>query len=245
MPYYGYYGMGMDPTYVLVLIGVILCFVAQFKVTSTFNKYSKVLSQSGYTGRMMAQKILNDNRISGIEVCQVRGNLSDHFDPRNFTVNLSESVYNSRSIAAIAVASHECGHVLQHKNNYFPYNLRHLLVPIANLGSSLSWFLIIAGVMLGYTASYNGGGMGQALINAGILMFSMAVLFQVVTLPVEFNASKRALRILSNSNAFSDDELYAARKVLSAAALTYVAGAAASLLQLLRIILIFGGRRRD
>lgn len=245
MPYYGYYGIGMDPTYVLVLIGVVICLLAQFKVKTTFNKYSRVLSQTGFTGRMIAQKILNDNRVSGIEICQVRGSLSDHFNPRNFTVNLSETVYNSRSIAAIAVASHECGHVLQHKNNYFPYNLRHLLVPVANIGSSLSWFLIIAGVMLGYTSSYNGGGMGQALINAGILMFSMAVLFQVVTLPVEFNASRRALNILRNSNAFSNEELYAAKKVLSAAALTYVAGAAASLLQLLRIILIFGGRRRD
>ena len=243
MPYYGY-GMFYDPTYILVFIGVILCMGASAKVNSTFNKYSKYASQSGYTGSTIARKILNDNELHQISIQHVRGSLSDHFDPRNFTVNLSDTVYDSGSIAAIAVAAHECGHVLQHKNNYFPYNLRHLLVPIANIGSNISWFLIIIGLFLGYSANASYPGVGGTLVEIGVLCFSMAVLFQIVTLPVEFNASKRALRILTASNRFSADELYAARKVLSAAALTYVAGAASSILQLIRILLIVN-RRRD
>lgn len=252
MPYYGYgygfpgYGMYLDPTYFLVLIGVVLCLLAQWKVQSTYNKYSRVISKSGFSGRMIAQKILNDNMLGGVDVRMVRGNLTDHFDPRNFTVNLSESVYDSRSIAAIAVASHECGHVLQHKNNYLPYNFRHTLVPVANFGSGVSWILILLGIFMGYTrAGYGTTNIGTLLINLGIICFSLAVLFQIVTLPVEFNASRRALRILTASNNFSDDELRAAREVLNAAALTYVAGAASAILQLLRILLLFGGRRRD
>lgn len=248
MPPYGY-GYYMDPYYGLVLIGLVICLLAQLKVKMTFSKYSRVRSNSGFTGSAIAGEILKDNDLSQVMVTHVGGSLTDHFDPRNMTVNLSQDVYDSNSIAAIAVASHECGHVLQHKNNYFPYSLRHLLVPAVNFGSSISWILIFFGIMLGYSSNnaYFGSGIinvGGIMLNAGILCFSLAVLFQVVTLPVEFNASRRAIRILKASNRFSHDELRAAKKVLSAAALTYVAGTAASLLQLLRLILLFG-RRRD
>lgn len=241
---YGMYGYGMDPTYILVLIGVVLSMAASYKVKSTFNRYSNMLSRTGFTGADIAHKILMANGLQSVEVRPVQGSLTDHFDPRRLTVNLSQTVYGNRSIAAIAVASHECGHVLQHKNNYLPYNIRHALVPIVNIGSSISWFLILGGIILGGYSSVQGG-VGGNLIYLGILCFSTAVLFQLVTLPVEFNASNRALKILRASNNFTEEELRAAKEVLGAAALTYVAGAASSLLQLLRIILLFGGRRRD
>lgn len=246
MPYMGYGMYGFyDWTYILVFIGVGLSLLASAKVKGTFNRYANVMSSTGYTGADIANRILAANDMRSVEVNRIAGSLTDHFDPRRMTVSLSETVYGSRSIAAIAVASHECGHVLQHKNNYFPYNIRHALVPVVNFGSSISWFLILAGIFLGGYATGAGYGLGGNLISLGIFCFSLAVIFQLVTLPVEFNASRRALNILRSSNQFSHDELAAAKKVLSAAALTYVAGATASILQLLRLILIFGGRRRD
>lgn len=241
MPYYGY-GMFYDPTYMLVIIGAVICLIASARVRTTYAKYSRYPSVSGYTGDMIASEILRSNEMFGVEVRHVSGNLTDHFDPRNMTVNLSNSVYGNRSIAAIAVAAHECGHVLQHRDGYFPYKVRHALVPVANFGSSFAWILIIAGIFLG---GYAANGSSYMLIQAGIYCFGAAVLFQIVTLPVEFNASRRALRILSSSGKFTEEELKHSRKVLSAAALTYVAGAAAAILQLLRLVLIFGGRSRD
>ena len=222
MPYYYY---GFDPTYVLVLIGAVICLIASARVKSTFNKYSQYRSMSGMTGAQAAERILNSAGIYDVTVCHISGSLTDHYNPSKKTLNLSDSVYGSNSVAAIGVAAHECGHAIQHQKNYVPLTLRTAIVPVANIGSTLAWPLI--------------------LINLGILCFSFAVLFQLVTLPVEFNASRRALHILGEQGILSDSELPYTRKVLKAAALTYVASAAAAILQLLRLVLLFGGRNRD
>lgn len=235
---YGYgYGYGLDPTMILVLIGVILSLWAQSRVTSTFNKYSKVRSRTGMTGAEAAKRLLNAQGIYDVMVRPVSGSLTDHYDPRTRTVNLSESVYHATSVAAIGVAAHECGHAMQHNEGYAPLRFRSALVPVANFGSRISWPLILIGVIV--------GGLGSPLVQVGILMFTLAVLFQLVTLPVEFNASSRAVRLLDSQGILSGDEVSGTRKVLSAAALTYVAAAASSILQLLRLIILYGGRRRD
>lgn len=240
---YGY-GMGyrlgyyLDPTMILVLIGVMLSLWAQGRVNSAFNRYSKVRSRTGMTGAEAAMRLLNSQGIYDVAVRPVSGNLTDHFDPRTKTVNLSESVYHATSVAAIGVAAHECGHAMQHNEGYAPLRFRSALVPVANFGSQLSWPLILIGVIF--------GGLGSPLVQIGIFMFTLAVLFQLVTLPVEFNASSRAIRLLDSQGILSGDEVDGTRKVLSAAALTYVAAAAGSILQLLRLIILFGGRdRRD
>ncbi|MDO4330009.1 MAG: zinc metallopeptidase [Lachnospiraceae bacterium] len=236
--YYGGYGYyGFDWTYLLVLIGVVITMAASAKVNGTFNKYSGTWSRSGMTGAEAARRILQAQGIYDVTVREVPGNLTDHYDPRSKTVNLSASVYGSTSISAIGVAAHECGHVIQDATNYVPLRLRAALVPVANFGSRLAWPLIIIGVIV--------GGLGSPIVEIGILMFSLAVLFQLVTLPVEFNASSRALRILGDSRMLAQDEVGKARQVLGAAALTYVAAAASSILQLLRLVILFGGRRRD
>lgn len=233
---YGYRGFYFDRTYYLVLIGVIVSLIASAKVKSTYEKYSRVHSLSGMTGAEAAERILRNAGIYDVRIQRVSGHLTDHYDPRNKTLNLSDSVYGSTSVAAIGVASHEAGHAIQHATNYIPLKFRNSFVPVANFGSSLSWPLILLGLLLG-SAHY--------LVTIGIILFSFAVIFQLVTLPVEFNASNRAIRILDNSGILRGDEVRHARKVLSAAALTYVAAAATSVLQLLRLILLFGGRRRD
>lgn len=236
--YYGGYGYyGFDWTYLLVLIGVVITMAASAKVNGTFNKYSGTWSRSGMTGAEAARRILQAQGIYDVTVREVPGNLTDHYDPRSKTVNLSASVYGSTSISAIGVAAHECGHVIQDATNYVPLRLRAALVPAANFGSRLAWPLIIIGVIV--------GGLGSPIVEIGILLFSLAVLFQLVTLPVEFNASSRALRILGDSRMLAQDEVGKARQVLGAAALTYVAAAASSILQLLRLVILFGGRRRD
>ena len=232
---FGYYYF--DWTYILVLIGVVISMAASAKVNGTFNKYSRTWSRSGMTGAEAARRILNANGIYDVTVRQVPGNLTDHFDPRSRTVNLSASVYGSTSISAIGVAAHECGHVIQDAREYVPLKIRAALVPVANIGSNLAIPLIILGVII--------GGVGSPLAEIGILMFSLAVLFQLVTVPVEFNASSRALRILGDSRILGEDEVRQAREVLGAAALTYVAAAASSILQLLRLVILFGGRRND
>lgn len=236
MPYYGY---GFDPTYFLVLIGALISMLASAKVNSTFRKYSATRSTSGMTGAEAARRLLENQNIYDVTIERVAGNLTDHYDPRTKTLRLSESVYGSTSIAAIGVAAHECGHAMQHDEGYVPLQIRGALVPVVNIGSTLSWPLIIIGLILGGSGS-------NTLIQIGIMMFSLVVLFQLVTLPVEFNASGRALRLLGNTGILYDEEVSKTRKVLSAAALTYVASAAASILQLLRLVLLFGGRdRRD
>lgn len=236
MPY-GYYGYYFDPTYILIIIAAIISLIAQWRVNSAFSKYSRVASMSGMTGAQAARMILQSNGINDVSVQRISGKLTDHYNPSTKVLNLSESVYGSTSVAAIGVAAHECGHAIQHARGYFPLSLRTAIVPVANIGSQLSWVFIIVGAIL----SFN-----QTLITIGIIMFSAAVLFQLVTLPVEFNASARALEQLESNGILYRDEVSQTRKVLSAAALTYVAAAATAILQLLRLIILFGGRgRRD
>ncbi len=233
---YGMYGYGMlfDPTIGLVLIGVIISLWAQGRVTSTFNRYSRVRSMTGMTGAEAAKRLLNSQGIYDVTVRPVAGNLTDHYDPRTKTVNLSQSVFNSSSVAAIGVAAHECGHAIQDNESYVPLRLRTAIVPAANLGSQLSWPLILIGILI--------GGFGSPLVEIGILLFSLAVLFQLVTLPVEYNASARAVKLLDSQGILGGQEVDGTRKVLNAAALTYVAAAATSILQLLRLVILFGGR---
>ena len=233
-----YYPMYFDPTYMLVLLGVVLCMAASAKMNSTFNKYSRIRNYSGITGREAAEQILHRSGIYDVRVEHVSGNLTDHYDPKNKVLRLSDATYNSVSVAALGVAAHECGHAVQHATGYAPLKIRGSLVPVANFGSTIAWPLIIIGLFIG-------GNSSSLLINLGILAFSLAVLFQIVTLPVEFNASSRALRILGGSGLLYENEVKDTRKVLTAAALTYVAGAASAILQLLRIILLTGGRRND
>lgn len=227
-----------DPTYILVIIGAIICMAASVNVKSTFNKYSRMRGRSGMTGAQVADLMLRSAGIYDVSIGRVRGSLSDHYDPRTKTLNLSDSVYDSTSVAALGVAAHECGHAIQHANNYAPLTFRSALVPVANIGSFLAWPIILIGLFINSSSS-------MLFIQIGILLFSAAVLFQLVTLPVEFNASRRALVHLRTQGILGDDELVYTRKVLAAAAMTYVASAAAIILQLLRILLIVGGRNDD
>ena len=210
--YYGYYYY--DPTYMLIIISALISLFAQFLVNSRFSKYSRVRSRSGMTGAQAAERILQSQGIYDVAIQRVSGKLTDHYDPRNKTLNLSDAVYASTSVAAVGVAAHECGHAIQHARGYAPLSYRSALVPVANIGSQLSWLFIILGIFFGGS---------HTLIMIGILMFSAAVLFQLVTLPVEFNASGRALKLLSETGILQKDEVSDTRKVLSAAALTYVA----------------------
>ena len=210
--------------------------IASAKVKTTFNKYSQYRSYSGMNGAQVAQRVLEAAGIYDVTVRHVSGNLTDHYDPSTKTVNLSDPVYNSYSVAALGVAAHECGHAIQDAESYAPLKIRGAIVPVVNFGASISWPLILIGIILGGS---------HTLIMLGVLLFSLTVIFQLVTLPVEFNASSRALKILGNSHILYDDEISGARKVLTAAALTYVAAAASSILQLLRLLLLFGDRRDD
>lgn len=227
-----------DRTYILVLIGVVLCMLASNRVNSVFRKYDRVRSHTGMTGREAAERILRANGIYDVQVQHVSGKLTDHYDPRNKVLRLSDSTYASASVAAIGVAAHECGHAVQHAVGYAPLQIRGALVPVANFGSTLSWPLILIGIFLN-------GQMSALLINLGILLFSGAVLFQLITLPVEFNASNRAVRALANSGMLYEEEVRQTKEVLGAAALTYVASAASMILQLLRLLIITGGRREN
>ena len=226
-----------DATYILVLIGALLSMWASARVNSTYKKYAQVRSASGLTGAEAARRILNGAGIYDVRIEHISGNLTDHYDPRNKTLRLSDATYHSDSVAAVGVAAHECGHAIQHETGYIPLAVRGSLVPIANFGSSIAWPLIIIGLIMN-------SNMSALLLNLGILAFSFAVLFQIITLPVEFNASGRALKILGNSGILYEDEVRDTRKVLTAAALTYVAGAASAILQLLRIVLL-ANRRND
>ncbi len=232
------YGFYYDPTYILVLIGVALSLLASARVNSTFQKYSRVRNLSGITGAEAAEQVLHGAGIFDVRVERVAGNLTDHYDPRSKVLRLSDTVYGQSTVAAVGVAAHECGHAIQHANGYAPLKFRSALVPVANFGAMIAWPLILIGLLITSES-------GMWLINAGILAFSLAVLFQIVTLPVEYNASGRAIRILADRGMMQGEEIKSAKKVLNAAALTYVASAAASILQLFRLILIAGGRRRD
>lgn len=231
--FYGFY----DPTYILVVIGLAICLLASAKMRSTFNRYSRVRNHSGLTGRDAAEQILRRAGIYDVRVEHVGGNLTDHYDPRSKVPRLSDATYGSTSVAALGVAAHECGHAIQHDTGYVPLQVRSALVPVVNFGSSIAWILIAIGLIFNSRSSI-------LFLNLGILAFSLAVIFQLVTLPVEFNASSRAIHILGGSGMLYEDEVNATKKVLFAAALTYVAGAISSILQLLRIIMIANNRRR-
>ncbi|MCP1102740.1 Zn-dependent membrane protease YugP [Aequitasia blattaphilus] len=225
-----------DSTYILVIIGMVICLIASSKMNATFSRYSKVRSRSGMTGAQAAQRVLQSAGIYDVKIEHVRGNLSDHYDPRGKVLRLSDSTYNSTSVAAIGVAAHECGHAMQDAKGYVPLRLRASLVPVANIGSTLAWPLILIGLIFNGQSS-------MLFINLGILLFCGAVLFQVVTLPVEFNASARALQCVGSTGLLYDDEVVMTKKVLQAAAMTYVASAASSILQLLRLLILTGNRR--
>lgn len=233
-----YYGYGLDITYIFVIIGMIITLSTSWRMKATFAKYERVRSESNLTGREVAERILRVNGIYDVGVRPVSGRLTDHYDPRDKTVSLSEVIYNSTSVAAIAVAAHECGHAIQDNVGYVPLNLRSAFVPAANWGSRLAWPMIVIGLFLGY------GNMSNIFIQIGIGMFLLAVIFQIITLPVEFDASKRALAELKSNNILPSGEDRSARKVLFAAAMTYVAAAASGVLQLLRLLLLFNGRGR-
>ena len=226
-----------DPSYVLILIGLLLSMAASAKVNSTYARYARVGARCGMTGAEAAKRLLNSQGIYDVTARRVPGKLTDPYDPRNKTVNLSESVYGSTSIAAIGVAAHECGHAMQDAGGYVPLRVRGALVPVANFGAQISWPLILIGLLFS-------SGSSSMLITLGILMFSLSVLFQLVTLPVEFNASSRAVNLLDRTGILAGQEVGQTRQVLSAAALTYVAAAAASILQLFRLLYLFGGNRR-
>ena len=232
-----YYPMYFDSTYILVLIGLVICLGASAKMKSTFSKYSRVRNHAGMTGRDAAEQVLRRAGIYDVRVEHISGDLTDHYDPRTKVLRLSDATYGSTSVAAVGVAAHECGHAIQHATGYAPLQLRSLLVPVANFGSSIAWPLILIGLIFNNQSSV-------LFLNLGIFAFSLAVLFQLVTLPVEFNASRRAVQILGGSGMLYGEEIDATKKVLTAAALTYVAGTTSAILQLLRLILISNSRRR-
>ena len=234
MPMNYYYGF--DYTwYLLALPAFLLALWAQLRVKTTYAKYSKIRSARGRTAAEVARQILNDHGLTYVRVDQIAGELTDNYDPRTNVVHLSQGVYNSTSIAAIGVAAHECGHAVQHAEEYGPLRLRSAIIPVTNIGSSLSIPIFFVGLLLNFTL----------LMSIGILLFGLVTLFQLITLPVEFNASRRALATIEERGLLTDDEARGARRVLSAAALTYVAALASSLAQLLRLVIISRGRNRD
>ena len=230
--FYPYY---IDPTYLILIPAILISAWAQFKVSSTFNKYSTVRSINGYTGAQVARILLNDAGLQEVEIQQVPGRLSDHYDPRAKVLRLSSDVYGSTSVASIGVAAHEVGHAIQDKESYSALVFRNAIVPVVNFSSSLSWILFFIGILFSYST----------LVTIGIILFSVVVLFQLVTLPVEFNASSRSLKILEARGILYDKEVDGARKVLSAAALTYVAATLMAVLQLVRLIAISNRNSND
>ena len=235
MPYHGYY-YGIDMYYiVLVLPCVLFAFWAQNKVNSTFNRYSRVQNLRGLTGAQAAQRILQANGITDVRIEHISGKLTDHFDPQAKVIRLSDEVYGVASIAAVGVAAHEAGPAVQYATDYAPIRIRAAIIPATRIGSNLSWPLLIAGLIFNWSV----------LVWAGILLFGLVTVFQLATLPVEFNASRRALAAIESRNLLTDDELRGARSVLRAAAMTYVAALLVSFAQLLRLIILYGNRRRD
>ena len=229
--------MYWDATYVFVLVGAAISALASLNVNRTFKKYDKLLNKRGFLAQDIAAHIMRGSGIYDVRIEHISGNLTDHYSPPEKVLRLSDSVYSSMSVSALGVAAHECGHAIQHKEGYYPLKLRALSVPVANFGSKLSWPIIMVGLILGR--------LGIARI--GVLLFAFVVLFQLITLPVEFNASKRALRILEEQDLLADTEMDAASKVLKAAALTYVAALFSAILQLLRLVILTrnSGQKRN
>ena len=237
MPYYYY---GFDWTYlVIVLPCIILSMIASSSVNSTFNKYSKVNSIRRLTGAEAAQRVLSANGVRGVRIERVSGNLTDHYDPKTNVIRLSDSVYGSTSVAAIGVAAHEAGHAVQYAQSYGPIKLRAAIIPVTNFGSKIAMPLILAGILLSFL-----GGISNTLVYLGIIAFSLSLVFQLVTLPVEFNASRRAMETIESSGLLTAEEQRGAKKTLKAAAMTYVAATAVALAQVARLLILFGGRRR-
>ena len=228
--------MFWDTTYILVIIGAVICLIASMNVRSTFNRYNRYGNSRGMTAQDVAAYILQSAGIYDVRIERTRGSLTDYYSPNEKVLRLSESVYNSTSVAALGVAAHECGHAIQHKEGYAPLKLRSAAVPVANIGSALSWPILLVGIIFGF----------PGLARAGVFLFTFVVLFQLITLPVEFNASHRALNILENNNILYGEELGGAARVLKAAALTYVASLLSSILQLFRLLILSrGSSRRD
>ncbi len=239
MLYYSYY-YGFDWTYImLVLPCLILSLWASSRVNSTFRKYSKQLSRRGITGAQAAQRVLQSNGVFGVRIEKVSGTLTDHYDPRTNVIRLSDSVHDSTSTAAIGVACHEAGHAVQYAVEYFPIKIRTAIIPITNIGSRLAMPLILIGLLLNALSTFS-----VTLVYTGIAFFALSLVFQLVTLPVEFNASRRAMQTIEDVQLLTEDEQKGARKTLSAAAMTYVAATAVSLAQLVRLLALFGGRNR-
>ncbi len=234
MPYY-YGGFYFDRTYWLVLIGALISLAASGMLKSAYAKYRQVYCRSGMTGAEAAQRLLHSQGIYDVQVHPVRGELSDHYNIRERSVGLSGDIYSGRSLASVGIAAHECGHAVQHSQGYVPIQIRDAVAPVANIGCSLAMPIFILGLIFSM----------PVLLKAGILLFSLAALFQILTLPIEFNASKRGMRMLVENGILAEDELPGVRRVLTAAAMTYVAALAATLLQLLRLIILAGGRRND
>ena len=236
MPYY----YGFDWTYiVLVLPCILLSLWASTNVNSTFKKYAQQLSSRRITGAQAAQRVLSANGVGGVRIERVSGNLTDHFDPKTNVIRLSDSVYDSASVSAIGVAAHEAGHAVQYAQNYGPIKLRAAIIPITNFGSKLAMPLILLGLLLSFMGDFS-----YTIVYIGIACFGLSLVFQLVTLPVEFNASRRAMQAIENAQILSAEEQRGAKKTLSAAAMTYVAATAVALAQLLRLLILFGGRGR-
>ena len=238
MPFYFY---GFDWTYIVIILPcVILSLIASANVNSTFKRYSQVHAMRRITGAQAAQRVLSANGVSGVRIERVSGHLSDHFDPRTNVIRLSDSVYDSTSVASIGVACHEAGHAVQYAQSYGPIKLRAAIIPITNIGSKLAMPLILLGILFSAFADAS-----YTLVYVGIGCFALSLVFQLITLPVEFNASRRAMEAIADGDILTRDEQQGARKTLTAAAMTYVAATAVALAQLLRLLLLFGGRRSD
>ncbi len=229
------YFYGYDPTMIILIPAIILALFAEYKVNSNFKKYSRIENKHGYTGADVAKQLLMLAGINDVEVRRTSGKLTDNYNPKNKTLNLSEDVYASTSLSAIGVAAHETGHAIQHQDEYFPLTLRSSIVPLVSFSSKLSMPLIFIGLLFSRNNLF--------LLELGIILFGIVVIFQLITLPVEFNASRRAIRLLSENNFLSDTEIPAVKKVLGAAALTYVAAAISALANLIRFVLIATNRR--
>ncbi len=224
-----------DISMIILIPGLLLAMYAQAKVSSTYNRYKKITSHSGYTGAQFARKMLNDNGLYDVTITQISGRMSDHYDPRANQVRLSAEVYNGTSIASLGIAAHEVGHAVQHATNYFPLTVRNLVVPVTNFSSSIYMLLIFLGIIMN----------SFSMIQFGIMLFAVIVIFQVITLPVEFNASRRAIATLGGDGVLDAEELSGAKRVLGAAAMTYVAAMVTAVLQLLQLLMVFGGHNDD
>lgn len=224
-----------DISMIILIPGLLLAMYAQAKVSSTYNRYKKVTSHNGYTGAQFARKMLNDNGLYDVTITQISGRMSDHYDPRANQVRLSAEVYNGTSIASLGIAAHEVGHAVQHATNYFPLTVRNLVVPVTNFSSSIYMLFIFIGIIMN----------SFSMIQFGIMLFAVIVIFQVITLPVEFNASRRAIATLGGDGVLDAEELSGAKRVLGAAAMTYVAAMVTAVLQLLQLLMVFGGHNDD